>query len=90
MGPSWDALITPDSDHCVPTRSMTCLLHSSVPHLYPIQVELLLSLAPRYSLGVFSSATFKTVKKGLSAIQSYLHSNRCTAKHRESRVSQRQ
>ncbi|KAG1663570.1 hypothetical protein FOA52_013190 [Chlamydomonas sp. UWO 241] len=42
------------------------------------QLELLLLLAPHFQIGIFSSATTKTVKRGLSVMESYLKSNKCT------------
>lgn len=46
-----------------------------------VQLELLfLSLLPKYRIGIFSSATERTVLKGIGAIKSYLLSERFPSK----------
>ena len=47
------------------------------------QLDLLLTLLPRYRLGIFSSATLATVEKALKGVYGYLKNPRHTPQHRE-------
>lgn len=47
------------------------------------QLQLLLTLMPRYRLGIFSSATLPTVEKALRSVYANLKNPRYTPQHRE-------